>query len=496
MFYTPFGQLARSLRVPGGAVTAAAWEGGGLRIALAIDSFIYFANIRPKYNWSFFEHTLVYSFTKSERKEHSVMFWDTRNDDKYLKYVSRLMGIYSHGDRCVLAQRNPEEDSGSLQWALIVCNAIGSPIDSKYIDVEPKFVAITGTHIIAASQAYFYAWNYQAEGDSTTRVLLKDQRVGRDVVRHIDDSEDSGQGTQFKKEVTDPIVAIAARKDIVVIARRGGTAYLFQLPAMHQLLKFPIGAYAQILAINCDATKLALVDMQALLLLYELRPVDRETTATPVSPGGRPVTGGALISAAQAQAPPPPPSPADKQDKSPPSRDTLTPMRKGGAAPIKYTGRALPFERRDVWDLVWAQDNPDLLSVMEKTRMYVMRGLSPEENILSSGYLCKFNNLKIKAVMLDEVLRSPEQPDKEAVFYFETMALRDSRAMVSNPQISFEDCCDFVVKHSHPRLWRILAEASLQRLDLPHAEKGFVRCGDYQGILFVKKLMVLDDPAK
>lgn len=26
-----------------------AWEGGGLRISLAVDSYIYFANIRPDY---------------------------------------------------------------------------------------------------------------------------------------------------------------------------------------------------------------------------------------------------------------------------------------------------------------------------------------------------------------------------------------------------------------------------------------------------------------
>lgn len=30
-------------------MTGVAWEGGGLRIGLAVDSFIYFANIRPDY---------------------------------------------------------------------------------------------------------------------------------------------------------------------------------------------------------------------------------------------------------------------------------------------------------------------------------------------------------------------------------------------------------------------------------------------------------------
>lgn len=30
-------------------MSGVAWEGGGLRIALAVESFIYFANIRPDY---------------------------------------------------------------------------------------------------------------------------------------------------------------------------------------------------------------------------------------------------------------------------------------------------------------------------------------------------------------------------------------------------------------------------------------------------------------
>lgn len=39
---------------------------------------------------------------------------------------------------------------------------------------------------------------------------------------------------------------------------------------------------------------------------------------------------------------------------------------------------------------------------------------------------------------------------------------------------------------------RLLAESSLERLELEVAEKAFVRCQDYQGIKFVKRLAKLD----
>lgn len=44
-----FKQHLRTLKVPGKQMTGVAWEGGGLRIGLAVDSYLYFANIRPDY---------------------------------------------------------------------------------------------------------------------------------------------------------------------------------------------------------------------------------------------------------------------------------------------------------------------------------------------------------------------------------------------------------------------------------------------------------------
>lgn len=41
-------------------------------------------------------------------------------------------------------------------------------------------------------------------------------------------------------------------------------------------------------------------------------------------------------------------------------------------------GQQLDFERKDVWDMKWAEDNSELFAMMEKTRMYIFRNLDPE----------------------------------------------------------------------------------------------------------------------
>jgi WD repeat-containing protein 35 len=47
-------------------------------------------------------------------------------------------------------------------------------------------------------------------------------------------------------------------------------------------------------------------------------------------------------------------------------------------------------ERRDVWDMKWASDNPHYLAIMEKDRMYVLKDGVPEEPINSSAYIADF----------------------------------------------------------------------------------------------------------
>lgn len=81
-FYSCTGRYVTTLRVPGGSVASISWEGGGLRLALAVESFIYFANIRPEYRWASFGDTVVYAFSKPERQEQCVVFWDTKTNEK------------------------------------------------------------------------------------------------------------------------------------------------------------------------------------------------------------------------------------------------------------------------------------------------------------------------------------------------------------------------------------------------------------------------------
>lgn len=441
-FYSPFGKHLRTLKVPGSGITSLSWEGGSLRLALAVDSYIYFANIRPDYEWGYFANTLVYSFNKPDRAENCVAFWDTVSDERHIKYVKQLIAIRASGENCVFATRT---DDSSGQFILILCNAIGSPVDSKYIDIEPVYLAMTPYHVIVASNEMVNVWQYRTPVSKLTSLRgktgsrLKDDR---ETIFHIDDSpqtsKKNGARSPASRSTHDPICCVAASQTTLIIARASGTILRFSLPHCSLENKYTVKCRPQLIHLNCDSTRISIIDINGMMTLFDL-------DARPEGLKGQ-------------------------------------------------VGQKLDFERKDAWDMKWSDDNPELFACMEKTRMYVFRGLQPEEPVMSSGYLCHFTDLCIKAVLLDDIIINPEHPDKECIVNFETKSLRDTRSLLATVPIS--EAFQFIDDHPHPRLWRILAESALEQLNFIVADKAFVRCSDYQGIQFVKRLKVLNERNK
>jgi hypothetical protein len=51
---------------------------------------------------------VVYAYTRPDRPEYCVVFWDTKSNEKYVKYVKSLISITTCGDFCILATKVDE----------------------------------------------------------------------------------------------------------------------------------------------------------------------------------------------------------------------------------------------------------------------------------------------------------------------------------------------------------------------------------------------------
>ncbi|EGB12638.1 hypothetical protein AURANDRAFT_51986 [Aureococcus anophagefferens] len=464
-FFSPYGKKLRSLKVPGGGINALSWEGGGLRIALAVDAYIYFANIRPDYKWGYFAgDTVVVAYSPPERSGTAVVFWDTKTNEKVKKRANGLRAIKAVGEHCMMVceERSPADET-QVSYRVSLRNAIGAPVESRLSPVEPVHAAMTHHYAIVASDRHVYVWQFaklqaklagkaKAKGEAAADLISLRQSTGRERV--LDVAAPSADAVvmveQFKPPprdrdgpgdgVSDPIAAVAASDRLLLVARASGDIFQYSLPHVSLERKHGVSSVPWILSLNCASSKLAIIDTHGRL--------------------------------------------AGRGKKCPTSK-----------APLSAAGELLNFERKDCWDVVWAEDDPDLFVAMEKTRLCVYGAdLEPEEPIVCSGYVASFKSLKVTSVVLEHVAQNPEKVTRDVVVVNETSSLREVRDVLQQSGSAEGYMC--VEQRPHPHLWRFLAESALEALDLTYADKAFVRCHDYQGIQFVKRLRGLSDRMK
>lgn len=68
-----------------------------------------FIKVISLWQWGYCSNTVVYAYTRPDRPEYCVVFWDTKNNEKYVKYVKSLISITTYGDFCVLATKADED---------------------------------------------------------------------------------------------------------------------------------------------------------------------------------------------------------------------------------------------------------------------------------------------------------------------------------------------------------------------------------------------------
>lgn len=449
-FFSPYGDHLRTLKVPGSSVASLSFEGRSLRIAIAVDSFIYFANIRPAYKWAFFESTVVCHYPKYDRSDSAVLFANTKTGERVSKFVKKLVHIASSPHSCALVSHSAE---GSAPFHVMLCNAAGSPVDTKHIDITPKLVALTDYHFVACSAEQVYVWQYRTLTAKLTSVAAAGsslrRREGREQAFHIDDLEAGVGGAAAEgaahglerdmlklptsRPTDDPIIAVCATERALFVARESGSLLRCSLPHVGLEAKYALRVRPHSMSVNCDGTRIAIIDANGVLTLHSL---ERQ-------PGGE-------------------------------------------------WGEQLAFERKDVWDFKWAADDAELFALMEKTRMHIVHKLEAEEPVLSSAYLCAFSELEVTAVLLDELIAEPEHGASELVLSFDSKALREGKQAIGSAPLG--EALAHVEAHPHPKLWKLLAEAALAARDLGMCEQCFVQTADYLGLQFVRRLKLLDDP--
>ncbi|KAI1284858.1 WD repeat-containing protein 35 [Halotydeus destructor] len=463
--YDNFGEPLQRIVLAGKEINGCSWEKEGLRIAIAVDCYLFFANIRPDYIWAYFSSILVYNLkvdlpkdadlgTLSQKSVQHLVFWNTVSKEKHTKSVKNLVNLAACGQYCVLITKNLDELESKQHslCSLVLCNSIGTSIDTVPVSENITKVAMNSNQVVAVSSDSFVVWSFSASiPQRNTSALSRISRQDYMAFKYdIDDTDDSARAKSRRSSTlgekmlttfvsrTDPISCLAVSEKILVIGLKTGKFEVYLLPQVTLLQSFGLGCKPHKLALNCDSSKLAIIETSAIAVLYDLEAQDKGAKQEP--------------------------------------------------------GKLLAFEKKDVWDIMWASDNPDLFAITEKNKLLIYKDLECDDSDHATGHLMGFSDLIIRTVDLDSLVNEQPTDDQNLENYIndmETKMLKDARGVLERVGVS--DAIPVIEEMGHQRLWRLLAETALRQLDLENAEVAMVRCKDFKSIQFVKRLAKLQN---
>ncbi|PFH33538.1 WD repeat domain 35 family protein [Besnoitia besnoiti] len=401
-----------------------------------------------------------------------------------------------------------EKRSVRRTYALSVCNAMGEPVTSTFTDIEPEFAAMSASHILVADRCRVFLWRYSSRGPNpladnsqdAARCGLEDQpaeaATGRnaaetcsdaarlpdsdalsegpsEMVVEVDAAEanrnDNGysatgvrQGEGGAGARGNPVVALAAAASCFVVARRSGELRRYSLPSAQLEAVCDTGVAPLSVHLNCDATRVAVIDIFHKLSL-------RSAAATP-----RGDAASETCSTNQM-----------------PTRSLQPSQTCQAWSSMSAFGAALRFSRQDVSDVLWSRDEADLFAMAEKNTTYLVRGTVLEEPLSGVHFLAGLSELCLDTFNLEALSKTPGEPNARLHrFHYETKRLRDTREILKKAN-ELGDAVTYAEQASHPSLWKLIAQHALEKLNLEIAEKAFINCEDYCGLQCIKRLRTL-----
>jgi len=295
-----------------------------------------------------------------------------------------------------------------------------------------------------ASKNYVYLWQYRNNSNEMNNVEILKKKLMKEIMFFIEDNPSLNDNYKVEtynpsKVATDPICAIFASENWLIVTCASGKGYRYALPHINTGERIQVGPKMIKIGLNKTGQYLWGIDEGNNFSIWDLEKqniIDRK----------------------------------------------------------KVRGSKMEFEKKDVWNVVWSNDNIMLYGFMEKNKLNIMKDSEVEDQIVFNGYLAEFSNYEIIGVNLEELMAKPNEnfPVSDIIVRFESRCLKDLKEMIKS-KVPLNDIYKYVEKFPHEKLWTLLAQHSLLSLDFSTAEKCMIQYNDYIGLSFLKRLRMIDD---
>lgn len=176
--YTNEGDMLQMVKVPGSEISDCSWDRSGLKLALAVDTYIFFASVKPNYYWGFLTNSIVFALpihSSDHGKSKKLIFKEIRSNETYEKEVNNFVQMATWMQSCAVVSKvegaNANTASNTLSTgegnkrseqthSLALYNSIGTLIDRHLMNMKVRHCCINSTQMIVASDDSFYLWTF------------------------------------------------------------------------------------------------------------------------------------------------------------------------------------------------------------------------------------------------------------------------------------------------------------------------------------------------
>lgn len=281
---------------------------------------------------------------------------------------------------------------------------------------------MNGEYVIVTSSVEIWSWPYREQVENAfedTPVSTKTANVFllEDLNNRLGVSAEAKQSTKEQEYLT----AFCCGLSKVCIGTNTNNLLLFTFPDFNPICKLVLKACARSLRMNCVETSVAIIGDNGLLSI-----VDLLTSCQSVS-----------------------------KHKTPIVREVIA---------------------QGVWNAMWSKEESNVLAVMEKTQLTILRDLQVEERYPSSSYLCRFSNLEVETLDIEEIIRKKDRFSFElfkTLKKYKTKQLKVVEELLGDSK--FVEAWTSAEQSSSEILWNMIGEAGLLRQEFAFAEKAFLK---------------------
>ena len=439
-FYDKAGNLSYNLNVPGNELVCCTWGSCGLKIALGVDSFILFASVRPQYKFAYFADTFAFSLPKQtsnleqlNQDSQLLIFYQIKNSKMTTKIIPELLDVSAKDQYCCVGTNLlNEETSLEMKSTLQLCNSIGTTIDTISIDFKIKCLTMNSSRVIATSNDSFCIWKFK------TPIIQK-----ASIVESGEEFENYDKLFNVYLSRTETTINCCCCSDkILVIGQSNSVFFVYSLPRASLVFKLNLqNLVPKQISLNLNSDRLAVLCTNGKFNLFQLE---------------------------------------------------------------HNSGKLLDFTRKDVWDCRWSEDSNSFFVLNEKSKLFMFTykdqfTVEDKEELAGSshGCLCEVKNLVAKVINFDDFYL--DLIEKNLDFFhlgnyveqFESDLLKTTKQLFDKGDLV--EISKFIEQNSHQTLWTLLADWSLRANNFEIAELALVKCRNFAGIQFLKRLRKLND---